>query len=322
MGTLGQYLRNAREARNIDIRDAAQQTRISVNYLKALEEEDFSKLPGPVFVKGFLKNYARFLHLDDVETLRRFTEVTSTPGQAPAAVPHDVVETKPVDHPVQQPVKKFSVEPFIWGGIICVSLLIFLFTALPSKQAKKAHQPEQHLASVGTSSLPDTSEPKPTKPEKLYLEVVAAEDTWLLVRTDTSPQKKAVLKKGESLIWSADERFIVSYSKVGAVTLLLNGEALTVQGGKDVPVRDLAITRTGVLNQPVPVKQQPLPVRPKPKKEPAAQQAGLPGADQAAPAAGQKPAPVVSPAPSPAPAPAPPSGSDTGGPSVLNPSLR
>ncbi len=43
MGTLGQYLRSAREARGIDLRDAAQQTRISFNYLKALEEEDFSQ---------------------------------------------------------------------------------------------------------------------------------------------------------------------------------------------------------------------------------------------------------------------------------------
>ena len=34
------------------------------------------------------------------------------------------------------------------------------------------------------------------KPEKLYLDIVALEDAWVLVRTDTSPQKKAVLKKG------------------------------------------------------------------------------------------------------------------------------
>ena len=54
MGKLGQCLRETREARGIDLRDAAQQTRIGVNYLKALEEQDFSRLPGEVFVKGFL----------------------------------------------------------------------------------------------------------------------------------------------------------------------------------------------------------------------------------------------------------------------------
>jgi len=52
MGTLGEYLRSAREKRGLDLRDAAQQTRISFTYLKALEEEDFSKLPGEVLSGG------------------------------------------------------------------------------------------------------------------------------------------------------------------------------------------------------------------------------------------------------------------------------
>ncbi len=316
MGTLGQYLRNARESRNIDIRDAAQQTRISVNYLKALEEEDFSKLPGPVFVKGFLKNYARFLKLDEAETLRKFTEITCPPS-APSAAPAQV-ESEQQDVCPAPARRKTPVEPFLWAGIICVALLIFLFTALPSKRSKKAHQPQNGQVSFATSTAPEAA----AKPEKLYLEVVAAEDTWLLVRTDTSPQKKAVLKKGESLIWSADERFIVSYGRVNAVKLLLNGEELNVQGSKDTPVRDLAITRAGILNQPAPAKQ-PQPMRPKPKKEPSEQQTGQPQrptVDQSAPEqpADQKPAPPASPAD---PSPAPARGAATGGLSLINPSL-
>ena len=77
MGTLGQYLRNAREARGIALRDAAQQTRIRFNYLKALEEEDFARLPGEVFVKGFLKNYGKFLHLEEFEVMKKYAESRS-----------------------------------------------------------------------------------------------------------------------------------------------------------------------------------------------------------------------------------------------------
>src|SRR3990172_5593198 len=75
MGTLGQYLRSAREARGLDLRDAAQQTRIGIAYIKALEDEDFSRLPGEVFVKGFLKNYGKFLRLDDAEVMKRYGEL-------------------------------------------------------------------------------------------------------------------------------------------------------------------------------------------------------------------------------------------------------
>ena len=321
MGTLGQYLRNARENRNIDIRDAAQQTRISVNYLKALEEEDFSKLPGPVFVKGFLKSYARFLDLDDAETLKRFAEATCAPAPAaaPASPVHRESEQKEACPAPPSPRRKIPIEPFVWAGIICVALLVFLFTALPSKHARTARQSQTEHVSLETATSTEGS-PMQAKPEKLYLEVVAAEDTWLLVRTDTSPQKKAVLKKGESLIWSADDRFILSYGRVDAVKLLLNGEELTVQGSKDTPVRDLAITRTGIVNQPVTAKQ-PQPAHPKPKKEPPAQQPSQPAVEQAAPAqpAGQNPpAPAL---PAPAPAPAPARGAAIGGPSILNPSL-
>ena len=85
MGTLGQYLLNARLAMDIDLRDAAQQTRISIQYLRALENEDFSKLPGEVFVKGFLKNYGRFLKLDESEVMKKYAELK--PNLAPSFMP-------------------------------------------------------------------------------------------------------------------------------------------------------------------------------------------------------------------------------------------
>src|SRR5512139_971744 len=85
MGTLGSYLRTVREARNIDLREAAQQTRISINYLKAIEEEDFSKLPGEVFVKGFLKSYARFLQLNEDEVMARYAGLAKPAAPAPPA---------------------------------------------------------------------------------------------------------------------------------------------------------------------------------------------------------------------------------------------
>ncbi|HSB32914.1 MAG TPA: helix-turn-helix domain-containing protein, partial [Nitrospirota bacterium] len=90
MGTLGKYLHDAREARGIDLRDAAQQTRISLQYLRALEEENFEKLPGDVFVRGFLKNYARFLRLDETEVMKQYAEMVQKP--VPAGVANQVQE--------------------------------------------------------------------------------------------------------------------------------------------------------------------------------------------------------------------------------------
>ena len=242
MGTLGQYLRSAREALGIDLRDAAQQTRISHNYLKALENEDFSKLPGEVFVKGFLKNYGRFLRLDESEVLKKYEEM-----RIPRATVPLTTEEKEPDAPVveKKATRRTVIEPFIWAAGIVIMLSIFFFTALPKRHARE-------VPNAGVKTPEGHLEPAPvlaSKPEKLYLEVVALENTWLLVRTDNSPQKKAVLKQGESLIWSADERFLLSYGSAGAIKILLNGQELTVNEPKNAVVRDLTITATGIVNK-------------------------------------------------------------------------
>jgi transcriptional regulator with XRE-family HTH domain len=262
MGTLGKYLRDAREAMGIDIREAAQETRISVNYLNALEEEDFSKLPGEVFVRGFLKNYGRYLHLEETEVMKRYAELKPQ-TVAPPAPPADGEKAIGISEEGKaKKVREAPIEPFIWGAAIFISLVVFLFTSKPTDKHTGSSS-----VSAPTGTLQGVEQLQARRPDKLYLEVVALEDTWLLVRTDTSPQKKAVLKKGESLIWSADETFLLSYSDVSAVRLLLNGEELAVRGTKGTVVRDLTITRAGITNQQLPVKQ-PRPSKPKPKPEP------------------------------------------------------
>lgn len=64
MFELGNNLRAARQQRRIDLVIAEQDTKIRSKYLAALEEEEFDVLPGPVFVRGFLRTYSRYLGLD------------------------------------------------------------------------------------------------------------------------------------------------------------------------------------------------------------------------------------------------------------------
>lgn len=68
MSELGESLRSARQKRNLSLDDVAEATRIKVPYLEALENGNWSVLPGPAYVTGFLRNYARFLgaHPDDM----------------------------------------------------------------------------------------------------------------------------------------------------------------------------------------------------------------------------------------------------------------
>ncbi len=64
MFEIGNTLRESRLRRGLDISDCEQATKIRAKYLRALEEEQFDVLPGPTYVKGFLRTYAEHLELD------------------------------------------------------------------------------------------------------------------------------------------------------------------------------------------------------------------------------------------------------------------
>lgn len=68
MSELGEILRSAREKQGLTVLEVARATRIKASYLEALEHGDYAILPGPAYITGFLRNYARVvgLHPDDI----------------------------------------------------------------------------------------------------------------------------------------------------------------------------------------------------------------------------------------------------------------
>jgi len=83
MAGIGDSLRQAREAAGLDLRQAAQETRISIRFLAALEEEQFDLLPAAVYVRGFLRSYASYLGLDGQDLIGRLPPEFGTSATAP-----------------------------------------------------------------------------------------------------------------------------------------------------------------------------------------------------------------------------------------------
>lgn len=80
MPTLGQDLKAAREAKGVTLEAIAQDTKVSLRHLQALESDRFDQLPGGVFNRGILRNYLQSLHLDQAEWLDRFSQVPGSSG--------------------------------------------------------------------------------------------------------------------------------------------------------------------------------------------------------------------------------------------------
>ncbi|OGY82393.1 MAG: hypothetical protein A3F54_01610 [Candidatus Kerfeldbacteria bacterium RIFCSPHIGHO2_12_FULL_48_17] len=70
--TLGEQLRRARQTERVSLLDASRKLRIKREYLQALERSDYKALPSEVFIRSFLKSYARFLHLNWKRVLKTY----------------------------------------------------------------------------------------------------------------------------------------------------------------------------------------------------------------------------------------------------------
>lgn len=78
--SIGAVLRSAREARGDSLSDVAHALKLSRGQIEALEMERFDLLPGPVFVRGFLRNYARYLGLDPEAVTAAFVSEAPAPS--------------------------------------------------------------------------------------------------------------------------------------------------------------------------------------------------------------------------------------------------
>jgi cytoskeleton protein RodZ len=84
MAGIGETLREARERANLDINDFEVRTKIRAKYLRALEDEEWSLLPGYTFTKGFLRTYADMLGLDGRALVDEFKRQYRDPSELEA----------------------------------------------------------------------------------------------------------------------------------------------------------------------------------------------------------------------------------------------
>ncbi|HNC42861.1 MAG TPA: helix-turn-helix domain-containing protein, partial [Acidobacteriota bacterium] len=81
MASLGYELKQAREAKGVTLTQLAENTRIGIRFLQAIESDDFKSLPGGLFNRSFIKAYARAVGIDEDEAVIAYQKQT---GDGPA----------------------------------------------------------------------------------------------------------------------------------------------------------------------------------------------------------------------------------------------
>jgi len=115
--SLPDRLAAARERKGVDLMRAERDTKIRVRYLSALERGDYRQLPGAVYTKGFLRNYAIYLGLDPEDVLHQWRRERGDQAMpAPLIVPL---------RPIAEPARPLTFSP----SVIVAALLTFVVVA-------------------------------------------------------------------------------------------------------------------------------------------------------------------------------------------------
>jgi cytoskeletal protein RodZ len=117
--TLPQRLIEARERKGVDLLRAERETKIRAKYLAALESGDYADLPGAVYTKGFLRNYALYLGLDPEDVTRQWKR-----ERGDLTLPAEPVLNVP--RPLEAPRQGFTISPvLVVAGLLVVLIAAF-----------------------------------------------------------------------------------------------------------------------------------------------------------------------------------------------------
>jgi len=260
MSELGERLREARESQGISLSQAAVETRILQRYLVALEDGDYQHLPGDVYARGFIRNYANYLGLpvDELIELYRQDRGVSEPIRVVPAT--------------SSPRIRGLAVPSFFGVFFVVLMLVgasyLLLSALnivgdntqqqaaveptsaptplplptsapaptPSGDVTAGNGPDA-TAGAGTVSAPTLppaggAAPPPTPTiassapivAEVGIDAGADPGSWLDIRVDGTNVFRKVLGPGQTLRYEAQRDFYVRAGNAGVVSVVINGQ--------------------------------------------------------------------------------------------------
>jgi cytoskeleton protein RodZ len=225
-GTFGERLKREREMREVSLKEVTTATRIGPRFLEALENEEWDKLPGGIFNRGFVRSIARYLGLDEENLL---AEYDMAHGEQKLPVP--------------QPYENKIPRPPIWIPILAVLALLAVFVGLIAggiygwrryaahRAAKRASSsallPAQTQAGAAIA-IPAAAADSAAVPLDLVVSTSAA--TRVRIVADGTLLLDAELAAGGTRHFSASEQFEVTAADSSAVLLELNGRAMPPVG--------------------------------------------------------------------------------------------
>lgn len=245
-GSFGEWLRRQREMREISLRDIADRTKISRRYLEAMEADRFDLLPAPIFAKGFLREYARYVGLSPDDVVNHYLSVHH-PEQLVADPKEDTrVRTRPkqVD-PGQPPVRRNWSQGLALAVAGLVLLVLIAVAAWFADRKRDEPPPDTQSPPIAAPppapvALPTPAPPpEPSAPIEVAMEFSA--ECWVDALIDGKTRRaESRYPSDEALQLQAQQSIALQLGNAGVVEMQVNGYPmkLDAQPGE---VRNLVI---------------------------------------------------------------------------------
>lgn len=256
---LGDLLRETREQKNLSLDDVEKGTNIRKLYIKSIEEGNYEKLPGEVFLKGFIKTYGKFLGLDSQKLIEQYKQEKNTPNPAEEInieTKKEEVAPSPTEENKQQEknssTKTVNIQPKKENNIpkidsfsanqeylqshknnskrnilLVVAILIVIIGAAVVFLSSQGSSDTKTTTTTETVTVTETeNQAKEPAPIVSGAEVKAVfnEDCWTEVKVDGKVVLSETVKKGNTLTWKGDKQVDVTVGNAGAVDVTFNNQ--------------------------------------------------------------------------------------------------
>ena len=243
LASFGEELRREREIRAISLKEIADATKISKRFLEAIENNDHKTLPAPVFTRGFVREYARYLGLNAEEMVNRYNYAAAGDDRIEKSTHLERLTPKPSETPEQQPKRGIPsplarVDRNIYVFIlVTVALGAVIWWALARK--REARNEESRPVAVPTARI----KPRPalsTQPVEnatataqdavLHLTIDMNGNSWIQLEADGASVFNDEMRRGEHHVFDAKDRF--RFKTIGNAA----GPRLTINGVQFPPL--------------------------------------------------------------------------------------
>jgi cytoskeletal protein RodZ len=265
--SVGATLQAQRIRKALSIDDIARQTKIPERYLKAIEADRFEVLPGIIFARNFVRQYAASIDLDGTALAAHL------PSYDLAAAPMPVAPVRLESRSVWDPRWNSALTSFVWillaGAAVGAAYVYFnrpahvpaYAAAAPSSpESAPRPSPELELAPVtpavaenppaATAPVPEAA-PRPSPVDEsrpdahpVRVLITAHQDAWIQVFADGKTVFTGTLKSTDAKTFSADDYVKVVAGNAGGIDISLNGKPLDPLGPAG-QVRSVRLTAEG-----------------------------------------------------------------------------